>query len=264
MPFNILLDDPNKQVYTTGDAVKGRVILSSAKDEAVGQISVTFLGRTKTKIRKRNGNSSHIYRGRGTLFWYSKVLYQGHYTLRADTYEWPFEFRFPSESLARPVDSSFDRSPPFLANGDTHPLPSSFGHHGAGFSTNFECYVEYKLEASLTRPPDAGLFSSGMETQRGISFLPPRNIQHPNLRIQAFSQSCTAQTLRLLPEKADAKFTMKEKMKSTFSKSDLPTAIFVVHFTYPTVLYAGSPCPFRISVQHISNTLDEKAPMKVR
>jgi len=244
--------------------VKGRVVLRSSNDEAVGQVVITFLGRTKTKIRKRNGNNTSIYRGRGTLFWYSKVLYQGHYTLRADTYEWPFQFEFPHESRSRSADDSFDRSPPFRANGDIHALPPSFGHHGSGFSTNFECFVEYKLEVSLTRPPDSyKLFHSGLESQCRLNFLPRRNIQYPNLGIQASEKTFLARTLRLLPEKADAKLTMKEKMKSIFSESDLPNTVFVVQFTHPTVLYAGSLFPFKLSVRHISNTLGEKVP-KVR
>jgi hypothetical protein len=192
------------------------------------------------------------------------VLYQGHYTLRADTYEWPFEFAFPHESRARTVDDTFNRSPPFCANAEVHPLPPSFGHHGSGFNTNFDCFVEYKLETSLTRPPESyKLFSSGMEVQCQLNFLSRRNTQHPNLGIQAFQKSFFAQSLRLLPEKADAKLTMKEKMKSTFSKSDLPNAVFAVLITHPTVLYAGSPFPFHISVKvchefpPVSNPLSE-------
>jgi hypothetical protein len=260
MSLNIFLDDATKAVYTAGDRVKGRVVLQSAKDEAVGQVSIVFLGRTKTKIRRRNHNRQQtLHRGRGSLFWYSKLLYRGHYTLRAERYEWPFEFAFPFEAKGRSGDDPFDRSPPFRAINDVHPLPPSFGHDGSGFNTNFECFVEYKLEASLTRPQESyKLFSSGITTERRLDFLPSRDIQHPDLGLRTVRESFAVRTLRLLPEKADAKLTMKEKMRSTFKKDDLPTATFAVFIVHPTLLIRGSPFPLHLCVKHTSTTLDEK------
>jgi hypothetical protein len=258
MSLNILLDESNNQVYTAGDLVKGRVVLESTKDEAIGEVVITFLGRTKTRIRTRKFSTREaIYRGRGTLFWYSHVLYQGHYTVRADKYEWPFEFTFPHESKGRSVDDVFGRRHPFRANNDVHPLPPSFDHTGAGFNTGFECFIEYKLEAVLSRPPESyKLFSSGLEAEHALNFLPRRTTQNPGLGMKLFQRSFAAQTLRLLPEKAEAKLTIMETMRSMFQKEDLPTANFAIWISYPTVIYPGGPFPLHLSMKHISTTVE--------
>jgi len=260
MSLQILLNERSKLVYTAGDIVTGRVVLQSSKDEAVGQVVITFLGRTKTKIR-RHGSSGRptVHRGRGTLFWYSRVLYQGHYTLRADKYEWPFEFTFPHESRGREVDDVYNPRPPFRGNTDMYPLPPSFGHTSTGINTKFDSFVEYKLEASLTRPPESHkLFSSGsgLETELILHFFSRRYTQTPDLGMKAFQRSFAAQTLRLLPEMANAKLTMKEKMRSTFQKGALPSANFAILITHPTLTYAGGPFPLYLSVKHISATVE--------
>jgi hypothetical protein len=260
MSLNIVLDEPSKPVYTAGDLIKGRVVLESTRDEAIGKLEITFLGRTKTRIRKRKISTREAtYRGRGTLFWYSEVLYEGHYTVRADKYEWPFEFTFPYESRGRSVDDQFNRHDPFRTNSDVHALPPSFSHTGAGFNTGFECIVEYKLEAVLSRPPESyKLFSSGLDTGHALHFLPWRTTQNPDFGVKAFQQSLAAQTLRLLPEKADAKLTMKERMKSTFKMDDLPIANFAILITYPTTIYPGGPFPLHLSMKHISTTVEDR------
>jgi len=65
-----------------------------------------------------------------------------------------------------------------------------------------------------------------------------------------------AQTLRLLPEKADVKLSMKEKMKSTFKKSDLPHASFYVKLAYPTQVYPGGPFPLKACVEYADSSPD--------
>jgi hypothetical protein len=72
MVLSVVLDNP-KPVWHAEDVMKGQVVLHSTKEEAVGSIVITFYGRAKTKIKKRKGNTTHTYRGRGNLFYYSLV-----------------------------------------------------------------------------------------------------------------------------------------------------------------------------------------------
>jgi hypothetical protein len=256
--------DERKLAYTAGDVIKGRVVLNSLKEEAVGDVVITFQGRTKTKIRKRRGNTTHIYRGRGSLFMYSQTLYQGHYTLRANRYEWPFEFRFPLLSQSRINDDSFDSTQPFRGNADAHQLPPTFVHSGRGFGTNFDAFTEYKLEATIRRPPQSSsFFSSAIEKSLIVNFISLRQIQQPDLQIKQYQQSFTAHTLRLLPEKADAKLTMKEKMRSTFKRAELPKVSFQVRLTYPTQVYPGGAFPVKIGVRYgaVSEDILERPPI---
>jgi hypothetical protein len=72
MVLTIVLDD-QKPVWTAGDVIKGNVVLHSTKEEAVGAVTITFHGRAKTKLRNKQGNTTHTYRGRGNLFFDSQV-----------------------------------------------------------------------------------------------------------------------------------------------------------------------------------------------
>ena len=265
MGLGILLDEP-KAVFVAGDVVKGRVVLQSNKDEAVGAVLISFTGRAKTKLRRRNGNNrSDIYRGRGNFFRYSKELYQGHYTLRANTYQWPFEFSFPSQTDPTVPSDVFDSSPPFQSNSTVHPLPPTFSHSTSGFGRRFESYVEYKLDATITRPASSYKFlPSNLENELALKYLPCRAVQQPNLGLRSTQRLFTARSLRLIPSKADAKLSMKERMKSTFSKSDLPSASFSLTVEFPTQIYPGGPFPLRLSMQHTSSTCPGKPDIFLR
>jgi hypothetical protein len=85
----------------------------------------------------------------------------------------------------------------------------------------------------------------------------------PSPQIKLHQQYLSAKTLRLLPEKADAKLTMKEKMRATFKKSELPNVNFHVMFTFPTQLWPGGDCPLKICVRYgrQSEDLPEKPPI---
>jgi Arrestin (or S-antigen), N-terminal domain len=264
MVFRILLDDSGKRVFAAGDIVKGRVVLQSQQDEAVGSVLISFMGRAKSKIRrkKRNGpNNGHTstYRGRGNYFYFSKTLYQGHYTLRANTYEWPFEFQFPSHTDSRAVVDNFDATYPFRSNSDVHPLPPNFTHSNSGYYSSYECYVEYKLEATMTRPPGSSkFFASDMKVGLPLGLLPHRNVEYPSLELKSMQGHFTARTLRLLPEKADAKLSMKEKMRSTFKKSELPSASFSLKIDFPTQIYPGGPFNLKVSMKHTGSNCQQK------
>jgi hypothetical protein len=184
-------------------------------------------------------------------------VYEGHYTLRADRYEWPFEFRFPLSSQAGINDDAFKSSPPFCGNEDAHPLPPTFYHSGHGFATNFDAFTEYKLEVALTRPPQSyKIYAAPIEQVYSITYSPTHSGPPRDFQIKLHQQHLTAKTLRLLPEKSDAKLTMKEKMRSTFKKSDLPSVSFTVMLAYPTQIWPDGELPLKLCVRYGTQSED--------
>jgi hypothetical protein len=162
------------------------------------------------------------------------------------------------------TDDAFDSSPPFLGTPDTHPLPPTFYHSGRGFATNFEAFTEYKLEVTLIRPPESYKFyAKPIEQSYDMKYMPTRNGVQPNHQIKLHQQYLTVQSLRLLPEKADAKLTMKEKMRSAFSKSELPTVRFHVMVTFPTQIWPGGDFSLKVCVRYgpQSEDISEKPPI---
>jgi Arrestin (or S-antigen), N-terminal domain len=254
--FQILVDN-SQRVYTSGDIVKGQVVLRSDDDEAVGSVTIFFEGRGKTKLRRYNGNNRRTYRGRAPLFILRKVLYRGHYTLRADRYSWPFEFTFPSNSNPSSVEDTFRNDGRFLTVGQIHPLPPSFNSYDDG--SNDQGMVEYKLEARLERPADTPIFSSGhLEHAVELRYLPLRSVLEPKFNMFGIEKSYIARTLKLLPEKQD--LTMKEKLHSLFKSDDLPSASFRLRCEYPTQTFAGRQLPIKLSVVALSTSDEVPSP----
>lgn len=149
MSFVILLDDPDKKIYFSGDEVQGRLILTISKEKAVGEVTITFLGCTRTRYSQQidaatSQTIEHL--GSASLFRNPKALYQGQSVLPAGIHEWPFDFVFPREATDCFVtgDDNFVRCPPFLQNGDSHPLPPNSWF----WEPPYRAFVKYKLEAS--------------------------------------------------------------------------------------------------------------------
>lgn len=99
--FYIEFDSPPNFYYTDGDAVEGRCVLLSARDEDVVAITLSFHGTVKTHITRYTYSKSTIVQpvesySESVLFQEKKLLYQGTYTLRKNVlYEWTFRFKVP-------------------------------------------------------------------------------------------------------------------------------------------------------------------------
>lgn len=257
MVFTIELES-RKSVYSDGDVVKGNVILACGQDEPIGKVAIRFHGRAKTKISKHDQSRSKT-RGRCTMFWFEKTLYVGKYTFKRGRYAWPFDFEFPMESNSGAGEQDRFENVGIWASQDTpHPLPPTYNANDIGFLQDTECFVEYKLDASLTRPSDAPLRKqfSNMETTLTLTYLPRRLEESPDLFVKPLPQSFTAKSLRLLPNRANDKLTMKEKLRSTFKSSELPTASFTVELTYPTQIYPGGPFPINLGLKGMKTSED--------
>ncbi|KAI9732095.1 MAG: hypothetical protein M1834_004191 [Cirrosporium novae-zelandiae] len=235
----------------SSSTVSGRVIFSSQKDEAVGRITVAFLGRCKTKIYRSNGQNRTTYRGRAQLFSFSQILYEGHYTLRTGQYEWPFEFIVP-EYTQGPGEPWSER-PGFNTNA-VQLLPPSMTFKYRGFATNTTGFISYELHARMDRPADASIFSTGKNSSMLLQYLPSRGSQHPEPEIRQIgtpsSTTFRCHSLYLLPEKQGQPLSFKEKTKSIFMKSDLPCSVFQMSLVAPHVVYGNGPLPILAEIIH--------------
>jgi Arrestin (or S-antigen), N-terminal domain len=258
MALSIVLDGPSTATFSADDIVKGRVILQSQKDEAVGRVSIAFKGRTRTAVYRRQHADNRIHRSHAEFFHFTQKLYQGHYTLRANTYEWPFEFRFPAQTDPNATSThTFKASPPLRSSSDVHPLPPTFSHN----TSWFESYIGYNLEATLARQK---MFASNLDSILPLNYMSYRNADEPPLGWKYTKKIFTAQTLRLLPEKVDAKLSMKEKMRSTFKSSELPSAKFCLKLRYPTQIHPGDQPIIHLSVQHLASTCPGNPPVTLK
>ena len=251
MVFAIELDAP-KTSYLAGDVVKGDVVLDSAEDEAVGKVVIMFFGRAKTKIYVRERDRSKHYNSDCTLFSYAKGLYIGKYTLKRGRYSWPFEFKFPMQTIPSGENSKFDS-----AGGSwpiphiPHPLPPTFTKSITGYMSSADCTVEYKLEAKLTRPPEAPFTKkfSSMEGTLDLIYLTQRQDESPNPLLRVTEESFAVRTISLLPERKHGLQSIKGILRSTFNSSELPSANFTVELTCPMQVYPGGPFPITLALK---------------
>ena len=100
----IVLDEARKIYCGSSEPVTGNVVLTftpspkSNNTELFGplKINLLFHGRSKSKIWKKNGNSTTIYRGRAPLFQRSETLYSDSFKAQpGESHSFPFEIYFP-------------------------------------------------------------------------------------------------------------------------------------------------------------------------
>jgi hypothetical protein len=241
--FQIVLNNFGA-TYTAGDVVSGRVVLTSTEDLTVKTVRISFIGRSKTKLIKREEESQKIRRGDVSFFRYHKLLYSSQYKLKANVYSWPFEFTLPSQADPSLGERIFNNCPPFLGFGMAYPLPPAL-----------DCYtgeskgkVEYKLQAMLIHDN-----SSTLEHECLLKYMPLRSEATTNISpLYYFDASYTARTLRLLPDKQELKF--KEKMHNFFKSDTLPSATFVLRTSYPSVTYLNQQLPVKIAIVNLNRS----------
>jgi hypothetical protein len=256
--LRIVITNP-QLTYTVGNVIRGQVVMQTTQDEAVGKVSINFEGRGKTKLIRSNGQSRRVYRGRAPLFRQQLVLYESHFTLKADQYAWDFEFTIPASSDPTLRQSFWedDGGGVWMRTGVAHPLPPTFKYYH-NHSRN-RGMVEYKLEAEMLRH-NPSIFSSKAEAELEIRYLPPPPVEEPDYKLYIRENEYQARTLHLIPDKAEKDLTFKEKMHSLFNRDQLPSATFKARLVYPTVTFPGRPIPLRLSIVSMEPSINIPAP----
>ena len=243
--MSIHINVPNTKCRA-GATVSGTVSLHGDVDIDVQVITIRLVGRCKSKVVRRNGNSSTTYRGRAPLLEYRQVLFRGPNTMKTNGHSWPFSFTFPSHCVARGADAFKQRHGLFDIN-TQQSLPPSFASEHTGFSGwTGECFVKYELEASLI---GRKIFSLGdLKSGKTLDFTTTRDIETFKPEFIGKGQRIACHSLRLQPGHEDGPLTFKEKLQSLYK--ELPLAVFDLHVFLPKVGILARPLPLVLKMNH--------------
>ncbi|KAK0384416.1 hypothetical protein NLU13_8503 [Sarocladium strictum] len=265
--LEIQLED-DRFAWTGGDAIIGRVSRCAPVVSHQATISVTLLGRAKSKMTVSRGQAgTSIYRGRFNFFppEQSKVeLLNGpiHIPETGDIHCWPFSLKVPSQLDPATVSDRNQQKFSFLPLGDNEiraqTMPPSFYTRGVWFNTTYEAYIEYFLQAELTT-------QSGGSIKTEIATLPinvlarstPRQALEPYP--MRFASLCHLNSYRLLPGAENASLSLQQRTQHLFRSSKVPQYSFTLQVDCPRLLQIGNPAPvpFKIlAIREPSHTTD--------
>lgn len=245
--------------YSPGDVIRGRVVLNTAADIAIGTIAVSFWARAKSRIVQQHGQSVTYHRGRTHFFNYEHVLYEGQYTHKPGSFSWPFEFVVPSQAdpgciLAGERWKPKDHYRTTLVDPSELDLnlPASCYHSRMTFGRRSECFVEYVLKARMTEPDGVHKIRKA-QTKTSVCpivFHPlstPEPIQ--NYDFTTDRRLITFSTLKLLPEHAGTSLGFRDRARSIFQRDSIPRFSFTLGVQAPSViqLFHPRPIPFLIT-----------------
>ncbi|ODH52573.1 hypothetical protein GX48_01353 [Paracoccidioides brasiliensis] len=247
MPFLIVLDNP-QTVWSPGSIIQGKVVLNSAQDEALSSVTISFLGKAKTRFRTSDGGP---YTGRVQFFSYFQQLFRGNYTFSASKrLEWPFQFVFPDTPVNKQSDVTQGN---FLRRMDGYPLPPTFSYESVYLTSNeTHCRIQYQLSAELQRPSSFSLSSGTVRAQKSLNFTPHRSEASPATNFSPTPSTWTVFSKKILPEYENYEPTMKEKVTSIFSsKTKLPGSAFRIITKLPDKVVLGQSIPLLVSATHL-------------
>ncbi|KAH8172643.1 hypothetical protein LIA77_06898 [Sarocladium implicatum] len=245
----------NKTRFRAGETIVGSINRAMHFVDSDATLTIKFWGRSKVKITKSNGQSTSTYRSRYT-FWADRdpavnlVIYRGPVHIPREATEplsWPFALTIPT-TLPHTVIHQERVEDSFLKVGDNQAvqLPGTYVFHHDGFwSTDFEAYVEYHLEATL-RDSKGHTFEAKLPVCVDAPSS-PIPITDFGLRSYRGHQMILAGH-RLNPALAEAKLTFSQKAQQVFGSSKVPTLVFQVTALTPSVLQLENPniIPFQV------------------
>ncbi|GLA32946.1 hypothetical protein AnigIFM63326_001592 [Aspergillus niger] len=251
MPITVSLVN-QQQCYAGNDRIRGRVIFQCPTPTEIQDIRVTFSGRAKAKVQKTKGSAAPAasYRSKCILFEKERILWHPNGdTVAPDTYEWPFEFVFPSHVQA--ASSRWPETLPFRSDAN-HPLPPTFAAETHDSLRKLECTIEYRVHAQVFRPQrgilgrKSPLFSEVVQ----LNFLPlearwdlKSTDSYPATYQQQKEQLFNIRSILLLPENKGRSLKVQEKIQSWLSPGQLPRFSFKASFSYPTRVIQSAPIP---------------------
>ncbi|KAL5360852.1 hypothetical protein BJX96DRAFT_184849 [Aspergillus floccosus] len=244
MPLSIHLNN-RLPSYLGDELIQGKVLFESAHAIDLQDITVTFLGRTKAKVQKVKGAvaPSASYNSKCVLFEKRRILlHLGGTTLVPGTYEWPFEFAFPSNVQC---SARWPHTLPFCSDAE-QPLPPTFVAETSDSLRRLECSVEYRIRAEVSKPQKTLFSNSALFDEVVRLNLVPRAVRwETGSPVSAYQdrkeQLFTVRSLRLLPENRGRSLSLQEKMQSWLSPSPLPRFDFQASLQYSTRVIQSLP-----------------------
>lgn len=249
MSLRFTLDEA-KQSYHPGDRVSGRVLLDATEDIDVTHILVAFLGRTKTRAYRPSGGDRQVHRGRVTLFEERQTVFNGHYTLRKQIYEWPFSFVFPTDCRNWRGDHFQEANRPIFDVNPAQKLPPTFDDNHDSWSWLCNSYIQYELVATVEKPSGKLFHSSNLEHTYPITLLPCPTTSTPTPNFHTEYRTYSVQSMHLSPSIGPRPLTLKERMSAAVHHSKLPTEVFTINVHFPTHGIPGTSLPITLSMTH--------------
>ncbi|PIG79918.1 hypothetical protein AARAC_010352 [Aspergillus arachidicola] len=206
--------------YSGHEHLRGCVVYHCPNPIDIQEVRVSFYGRAKAKVQKVKGAAAPAatYRSKCILFQEEKILVTPNGgQLARNTYEWPFEFTFPSQVES---PAKWPEKAPFRSD-EHHPLPPSFAADVGDSQRKLHCVIEYRIEVQM--------------------FKPQKNFLSKKRRRKHKDEVFTVRSLLLLPENRGRSLKVGEKFQSWLSKKQLPQFDFKASFLYSTRVLQGAP-----------------------
>lgn len=260
--LGITIDDLGRP-YQPGDIITGRVVRQAPVVSPMAIVEVWLLGRTKVKlgITRSSGQVTWVEYYRGRFNYFDKnphSIHAGpvHIPPKGGAEIWEFALEIPTTMsptsvLSQHQDSSKGSFVPLTAHAiSTQSLPGSFAASGSEWrkSYEFNCYVEYHVEASITFQ---GTYGKTVTASQPIQ-LRAQPMPYPLASYDFLSQSQMGgvQTFRLAPGMEDRHLSIKQKTQKLLHSSKVPSLGFILGVETPAAIQLGHdvPVPFRIRI----------------
>ncbi|PYI01658.1 hypothetical protein BO78DRAFT_353185 [Aspergillus sclerotiicarbonarius CBS 121057] len=247
MPLTVCIDD-QQPCYSGNETIRGRITFQTPKPIDIQDIRVTFSGCAKAKVQKVKGSAAPTtsYRSKCVLFEKERILWHPSDTIAPGTYEWPFEFAFPSQVLSG--SSRWPETLPFRSDAN-HPLPPTFAAETADALRKLNCTIDYQIQAQVFSPQQgflgrkSPLFSEVVR----LKFIPVsarldvkrdgNSAVYQHQKEQVFN----LRSMLLLPENRGRSLKLQERIQSWLSPGQLPRFSFKASFTYPSRVIQSTP-----------------------
>lgn len=242
--------------YAAGDKIIGSLIRHTPIVTPEATITLSLLGRIKTKITESKSNNSRThYRSEALLAKTDQVILsrqplhlpQG----SGAPLCWEFAVEIPTEPL-QSVRQGFTPRTSFVPLDRDHPahhtLPGSFFSSRDGITVSSSGFVEYYLKAQLRYT-----FKGSSKTVEAIW---PFRLNHPVegtseqlSKLNCLSIFQTIQSQRLLPGMQHADLSFKQKTQKLFGSSKVPKLVFNMRIYHPTAIQIDNPQPIPIILE---------------
>ncbi|KAI1814042.1 hypothetical protein GGS20DRAFT_437473 [Poronia punctata] len=256
---NIVLHEPGKLHRGSLDPIRGHINVRYSpgprnNGELFGPLRIVAIlhGRAKTKVWKSSGQSTHIYRGRATLFRLPVIVFNGAFRAQpGESVNFPFQLNFPELTGGPGAQIDQFEGDVRFAYPQAHPLPPSFNKEYSGFSRKYDCFVEYRVGVNISMPGlPVGVVKPDKYSEPFVGYRQPgqRGVLPERIRESDLRGYVSVSSALLLPEsKRPSGF--KQKAKVFFGAGNLPTYAFDWLCVAPLDLYFGQPIAFRVSVK---------------
>ena len=255
----LAIDLDQLRPYAPGAVITGRLTRKQPLVSPEARLTICLRGRSKSLIHVKRQNNHRTYRGRFNFFEPRDVsckLHSGpiHIPPGGEIPLWPFALTIPATPNPSAIGPQRDARESYLPMGRddvlSQPLPDAFAYEGRNFwsSTKFHGYVEYYLEAEMV------MTLNGKQTT--VIATLPIQIQSPHKeslqgglsQLRKVSSRQIVRSWRLITDPKEDRLSFKQKFRSMYGSSVVPSLAFTIQAYYPVKLQLGNVIPFGVRV----------------